>query len=111
MNEIKATYSPLDKINSKTLSFHFSLTELYPEIEDFKYFVFTIDLAFQPEYFSLEIIGDSKYNGFLLEWNSNKKKIELEYNYVSSAIPEKPTVMSKILVKKLAKNNIFTINK
>ena len=93
-----------EKITSKTKQFDFSLDKDQPAL---KHFLFHIYLNYLPEYFSIEIMGNDKFTGFLLNYESNKEKIEVRCKYINSGIPDKPTKNAETLMKKLIKEELF----
>ena len=105
LKELSATFSPLgDKITSKTKVFNFFLDRPQPLLKPFQFFIYLNSL---PEYFSVEVMGDNEFAGFLLNYESNKKEIEVRCKYVNSGLPEKPTKDAETLMKKLIKKKLF----
>jgi hypothetical protein len=105
LKELSATFSPLgDKITSKTKVFNFFLESSQPLLKPFQFFIYLNSL---PEYFSIEVMGDDEFAGFLLNYDSNKKEIEVRCKYVNSGLPQKPTKDAETLMKKLIKKNLF----
>jgi hypothetical protein len=105
LKELSATFSPLgDKITRKTKDFNFFLDRPQPLLKPFQFFIYLHGL---PEYFSIEVMGDNEFAGFLLNYESNKKEIEVSCKYVNSGLPEKPTKDAEILMKKLIEKKLF----
>ena len=52
-------------------------------------------------------MGDNEFAGFLLNYESNKKEIEVRCNYINSGLPEQPTKDAETLMKKLIKKRLF----
>ena len=105
LKELSATFSPLgDKITSKTKDFNFSLDRPQPLLKPFQ---FSIYLNSLPEYFSIEVMGDDEFAGFILNYESNKKEIEVRCKYINSGLPEKPTKDAETLMKKLIEKRLF----
>ena len=52
-------------------------------------------------------MGDNEFAGFLLNYESNKKEIEVRCKYVNSGLPEKPTKDAETLMKKLIEKRLF----
>ena len=105
LKELSATFNPLgNKITSKTKDFNFFLDRSQPLLKPFQFFIYLNSL---PEYFSIEVMGDNEFSGFLLNYESNKKKIEVRCKYVNSGLPEKPTKDAETLMKKLIKKKLF----
>ena len=96
--------SPIGKITSKTKDFYFTLDKPQPLLEPFQ---FSFYLSFLPEYFSIEVMGNNEFAGFLLNCESNKKEIEVRSKYINSGIPETPTKDAETLMKKLIKKKLF----
>lgn len=96
--------SPIGKITNKTKDFYFTLDKPQPLLEPFQ---FSFYLSFLPEYFSIEVIGNNEFAGFLLNCESNKKEIEVRSKYINSGIPEAPTKDAETLMKKLIKKKLF----
>ena len=105
LKELSATFSPLgDKITRKTKKFNFFLDRPQPLLKPFQFFIYLNSL---PEYFSVEVMGDNEFAGFLLNYESNKKEIEVRCKYVNSGLPEKPTKDAETLMKKLIEKRLF----
>jgi len=105
LKELSATFSPLgDKITRKTKKFNFFLDRPQPLLKPFQFFIYLNSL---PEYFSIEVMGDDEFAGFLLNYESNKKEIEVRCKYVNSGLPEKPTKDAETLMKKLIEKRLF----
>ncbi len=102
LKQLSAT--PIEKITSKTKDFYFTLDKPQPLLEPFQ---FSFYLSFLPEYFSIEVIGNNEFAGFLLNCESNKKEIEVRSKYINSGIPEAPTKDAETLMKKLIKKKLF----
>lgn len=108
LKELSATFSPLgDKITSKTKVFNFFLDSSQPLLKPFQFFIYLNSL---PEYFSIEVMGNDEFAGFLLNYDSNKKEIEVRCKYINSGLPQKPTKDAETLMKKLIKKNLFVKN-
>lgn len=105
LKELSATFSPLgDKITSKTKVFNFFLDSSQPLLKPFQFFIYLNSL---PEYFSIEVMGYDEFAGFLLNYDSNKKEIEVRCKYINSGLPQKPTKDAETLMKKLIKKKLF----
>lgn len=105
LKELNATFNPLeDKITSNTKDFNFFLDSPQPLLKPFQFFIYLNNL---PEYFSIEVMGDNEFAGFLLNYDSNKKEIEVRCKYINHGLPEKPTKDAETLMKKLIKKNLF----
>tara|TARA_B100000795_G_C22457511_1_gene308007 strand:+ start:55 stop:537 length:483 start_codon:yes stop_codon:yes gene_type:complete len=105
LNEMGASLSPLeDKITSKTKDFYFTLDNPQPLLKPFQFFIY---LNYLPEYFSIEVMGNNEFAGFLLNYQSNNEEIEVRCKYVNSGIPEEPTKGAETLMKKLIKKKLF----
>ena len=105
LKELSATFNPLgNKITSKTKDFNFFLNRSQPLLKPFQFFIYLNSL---PEYFSIEVMGDNEFAGFLLNYESNKKEIEVRCNYINSGLPEQPTKDAETLMKKLIKKRLF----
>ena len=100
-----ASLNPLgDKITSKTKDFDFTLDKPQPLLTPFQFFIY---LNYLPEYFSIEVMGNNEFAGFLLNYESNNEEIEVRCKYVNSGIPEEPTKDAETLMKKLIKKKLF----
>jgi len=105
LKELSATFNPLgDKITSKTKVFNFFLDRPQPLLKPFQFFIYLNSL---PEYFSIEVMGDDEFAGFILNYESNKKEIEVRCKYINSGLPEKPTKDAETLMKKLIEKRLF----
>ena len=105
LKELGATFNPIgDKISSKTKDFNFFLERPQPLLKPFQFFIYLNSL---PEYFSIEVMGDNEFAGFLLNYDSNKKEIEVRCKYINSGLPQKPTKDAETLMKKLIKKRLF----
>tara|TARA_B100001063_G_scaffold141091_1_gene131805 strand:- start:1408 stop:1890 length:483 start_codon:yes stop_codon:yes gene_type:complete len=105
LKELDATFNPIgDKISSKTKDFNFFLERPQPLLKPFQFFIYLNSL---PEYFSIEVMGDNEFAGFLLNYDSNKKEIEVRCKYINSGLPQKPTKDAETLMKKLIKKKLF----
>ena len=105
LNKIDASFNPLeDKITSKTKNFSFTLNKPQPSLKQFQFLIY---LDYLPKYFSIEVIGNDKFAGFLLNYESNNEEIEVRCKYINSGIPEKPTKDAEILMKNLIKKRLF----
>lgn len=105
LKKLDATFNPLDgKITSKTKNFHFTLDKPQPLLKPFQFLIY---LDYLPEYFSIEVMGNEEFVGFLLNCESNNEEIQVRCKYVNSGIPEEPTKDAEKLMKKLIKKKLF----
>ena len=80
------------------------LDQSQPMLKPFQFFIYLNEL---PDHFSIEVMGDDEFAGFLLNCESNKKEIEVRSKYVNSGVPEAPTKDAETLMKKLIKKKLF----
>lgn len=73
------TFNPLeDKVTNKTKDFNFTLDKAQPLLKPFQFFIY---LSYLPEYFSIEVIGNNEFAGFLLNYQSNNKETEVRSSF------------------------------
>ena len=105
LKDLDVTFNPLgDKITNKTKDFNFTLDKSQPLLKPFQFFIY---LSYLPEYFSIEVMGNNEFAGFLLNYQSNNKEIEVRSKYINSGIPEKPTKDAETLMNKLIQKKLF----
>ena len=105
LKTLNATFNQFGKkITSKTKDFNFTLDQSQPMLKPFQFFIYLNEL---PDHFSIEVMGDDEFAGFLLNCESNKKEIEVRSKYVNSGVPEAPTKDAETLMKKLIKKKLF----
>ena len=105
LKTLNATFNQFGKkITSKTKDFNFMLDQSQPMLRPFQFFIYLNEL---PDHFSIEVMGNDEFAGFLLNYESNKKDIEVSCKYVNSGLSEKPTKDAETLMKKLIKKKLF----
>ena len=70
-------------------------------------FLFIISLNKMPKFFCIEVIGNKKYEGFLLSSDSDKDKIKIKDDYVNFILKDKPTKLASFLKKQMMKKTNF----